>query len=281
MSSSRSYAVSYTLCAAREMVLIPFQVSDNPQTFHQALLLVSSLAHLAPEAVLRNVMPIFTFMGSSVLHRDDEYSFKVVQKVSTNKVFSRNCINLVTDHRQRLTRDDRLSQIQAHKYHWTARCTEGIFVHFHRRCEPHTTSPSDQVSISSIILFRSHRMGTSFFVHLTEVLGGDEFLAPISMLLVEKVAGRVVRQPQSDAQISLSIPLSILHHYGSATQVQVRSSWLSPGTQITIFIRHSKTWCKRVGGSWDMHSSWKSLSPLSWTSRGMFTRPFTYRIIVD
>lgn len=69
----------------------------------------------------------------------------------------------------------------------------------------------------------SHRMNASFFVHLTEVLGGDEFLAPISMLLIEKVAGRVVRQSQSDAQASLSIPLSILHHYGSATQAQVGS----------------------------------------------------------
>ena len=71
----------------------------------------------------------------------------------------------------------------------------------------------------------------SFFVHLTEVLGGTEFLAPVSMLLIEKVTGRVVRQSQSDAQTSLSIPLSILHHYGSATQVEVRSSWLFSRTQ--------------------------------------------------
>ena len=69
-------------------------------------------------------------------------------------------------------------------------------------------------------------------MHLTEVLGGDEFLAPISMLLIEKVTGRVVRQSQPDAQASLSIPLSIMHHYGSATQVQVRSSQSFSGTQI-------------------------------------------------
>jgi len=81
------------------MMLTSLQVSDNPQTFHQALLLISSLAHLAPEAVLRNVMPIFTFMGSSVLHRDDEYSFKVVQKASTNKMPLFRRPNLPTDHR--------------------------------------------------------------------------------------------------------------------------------------------------------------------------------------
>lgn len=93
------------------MVLIPAQVSDNPQTFHQALLLISSLAHLAPEAVLRNVMPIFTFMGSSVLHRDDEYSFKVVQKASTNEVMLPGRTNLSTDNRQRPTRNDIYPQI--------------------------------------------------------------------------------------------------------------------------------------------------------------------------
>lgn len=63
----------------------------------------------------------------------------------------------------------------------------------------------------------------SFFVHLTEVLGGDEFLAPISVLLVEKVARRVVRQSTSDAQTSLSIPLSLLRHYRGAVQIQVGS----------------------------------------------------------
>lgn len=56
-------------------------VSANPQTFHQALLLIANLARLAPESVLYNVMPVFTFMGSNVFHRDDSNSFKVVQQV--------------------------------------------------------------------------------------------------------------------------------------------------------------------------------------------------------
>lgn len=56
-------------------------VSNNPQTFHQALLLMANLARLAPDSVLHHVMPVFTFMGSNVFHRDDTYSFKVVQQV--------------------------------------------------------------------------------------------------------------------------------------------------------------------------------------------------------
>lgn len=62
----------------------PFLASDNPQTFHQALLLMASMAKLTPDGVLHNVMPVFTFMGSNVFHRDDTYSFTVVQKVSVH-----------------------------------------------------------------------------------------------------------------------------------------------------------------------------------------------------
>lgn len=59
-----------------------FEAADNPQTFHQALLLIAAIARLAPDAILHNVMPVFTFMGSNVFHRDDTYSFRVVQKAS-------------------------------------------------------------------------------------------------------------------------------------------------------------------------------------------------------
>jgi len=59
-------------------------VSGNPQTFHQALLLIANLARLAPDSVLYNVMPVFTFMGSNIFHRDDNYSFKVVRQVFVN-----------------------------------------------------------------------------------------------------------------------------------------------------------------------------------------------------
>jgi U3 small nucleolar RNA-associated protein 10 len=70
------------------MVFKFFLVSGNPQTFHQALLLIANLARLAPDSVLHNVMPVFTFMGSNVFHRDDSYSFKVVQQVLVDSYLS-------------------------------------------------------------------------------------------------------------------------------------------------------------------------------------------------
>lgn len=65
-----------------------YAVSGNPQTFQQALLLIANLARLAPDSVLYNVMPVFTFMGSNVFHRDDSYSFKVVQQVRVLGIIS-------------------------------------------------------------------------------------------------------------------------------------------------------------------------------------------------
>lgn len=56
--------------------------STNPRTSQRALLVASELARLIPDAVLHNIMPIFTFMSASDLQRDDAYSFGVVEKVS-------------------------------------------------------------------------------------------------------------------------------------------------------------------------------------------------------
>ena len=45
-----------------------------------ALLLIAGLSVIAPELVLHSVMPIFTFMSSSVLHKYDEYSVSVIDQ---------------------------------------------------------------------------------------------------------------------------------------------------------------------------------------------------------
>ncbi|KAJ5042782.1 uncharacterized protein L3040_004175 [Drepanopeziza brunnea f. sp. 'multigermtubi'] len=56
------------------------QNTTSPQVQNAALLLVASLADTAPELVLHSVMPIFTFMGSSVLRQNDEYSAHVINQ---------------------------------------------------------------------------------------------------------------------------------------------------------------------------------------------------------
>lgn len=56
------------------------QKTASPQVQNAALLLIASLAAAAPELVLHSVMPIFTFMGSSILRQSDEYSAHVINQ---------------------------------------------------------------------------------------------------------------------------------------------------------------------------------------------------------
>lgn len=56
------------------------QKTASPQVQNAALLLIAALADAAPELVLHSVMPIFTFMGSSVLRQNDEYSAHVISQ---------------------------------------------------------------------------------------------------------------------------------------------------------------------------------------------------------
>ncbi|OJD16592.1 hypothetical protein AJ78_03232 [Emergomyces pasteurianus Ep9510] len=63
-----------------DLIIDCVRSSQSPQVQNTALLLVAGLATIAPELILHSVMPIFTFMGSSVLKKDDEYSALVIDQ---------------------------------------------------------------------------------------------------------------------------------------------------------------------------------------------------------
>ncbi|KAJ9229994.1 U3 small nucleolar RNA-associated protein 10 [Paecilomyces variotii] len=63
-----------------DLVIDCVRTTESPQVQNTALLLVAGLSVVAPELVLHSVMPIFTFMGSSVLRKDDEYSVSVIDQ---------------------------------------------------------------------------------------------------------------------------------------------------------------------------------------------------------
>jgi U3 small nucleolar RNA-associated protein 10 len=65
----------------------------------------------------------------------------------------------------------------------------------------------------------------SFFGHLVEVLGPVDFLPPLFMLLVEKMANRVVRQ-NPEAQNSVALLISVLRRHPPALQTFVSPSSL-------------------------------------------------------
>ncbi|KAG9044794.1 snoRNA-binding rRNA-processing protein utp10 [Tulasnella sp. UAMH 9824] len=152
------------------------RASGNPQLFQQALLIISNIARIDPESVIQSVMPIFTFMGSNVFHRDDSFSFRVVQKTIEGIV----PVMVKTLKKQH---DTRLDLLVGSRDFLRIFSDAAIHVPRHRR--------------------------TFFFTHLVDVLGPRAFLAPMVMLLVEKSANRVVRQAEDDVSQTLSLPLAM------------------------------------------------------------------------
>ncbi|KAF2274764.1 uncharacterized protein EI97DRAFT_434991 [Westerdykella ornata] len=60
--------------------------SSSPQVQNAALLLIASLASWVPELVLHNLMPVFTFIGATLLHKNDEYSAHVLDQTISRVV---------------------------------------------------------------------------------------------------------------------------------------------------------------------------------------------------
>ncbi|XP_060815512.1 HEAT repeat-containing protein 1 [Bombus pascuorum] len=57
------------------------RTSRNPQTHHHALLVLVELLKIVDvRCALYTIMPIFTFMGSSVVRQDDAYSIQIISK---------------------------------------------------------------------------------------------------------------------------------------------------------------------------------------------------------
>ncbi|KAI8990419.1 armadillo-type protein [Trametes punicea] len=160
--------------------------SENPQSFHQASLLLASLARIAPDPVLHNIMPIFTFMGSNVFHRDDSYTFRVVQK-TIDSIVPVMVASLKGEHGTGM-----------HLY-LAARDFLRLF-----------TTAANHVP--------RHRR-VHFFSHLIDTLGPSDFLAPVIMLLVDRVANRVARQNSAEVVGSLFLPLAVTEHYQTALQL--------------------------------------------------------------
>ncbi|KAI0670242.1 hypothetical protein C8Q78DRAFT_1138718 [Trametes maxima] len=162
------------------------RTSENPQSFHQASLLMASLARIASDAVLHNVMPIFTFMGSNVFHRDDTYSFRVVQK-TIDSIVPVMVASLKEKH------SSGMDLYRAARDFLRVFTTAANHVPRHRR--------------------------VNFFSHLVDTLGPEDFLAPVTMLLVDRVANRVVRQNATDSVGSLFLPLAVCEKYPAGLQL--------------------------------------------------------------
>ncbi|XP_068219610.1 HEAT repeat-containing protein 1-like [Palaemon carinicauda] len=69
-----------------ELIVQCIRSSVSPDTHRRAMLILSLVADIFPDVVLHNMMSIFTFMGTSLLRRDDSYSFQVIHQTIKNIV---------------------------------------------------------------------------------------------------------------------------------------------------------------------------------------------------
>ncbi|WFD00069.1 snoRNA-binding rRNA-processing protein utp10 [Malassezia yamatoensis] len=163
-----------------DTIVHAIKISTNTQSINHAILLLTRFARLDPELVLHNIMPLFTFVGLTVLRRDDRFTLSVVEQTlrSIIPAFVKH-IRPQVEHAP----DTRLAL-------WLA--TRSLLRIF-----------SDAASH-----IPRHRRAV-FFSLLVDVLGNNDFLAPVSMLLAERVAHRVGKAPQNAASC-LELPLGLL-----------------------------------------------------------------------
>lgn len=133
-----------------DLLVSCIQKSSSPAVQNTALLLVASLASVAPELVLHSVMPIFTFMGNSVLRQSDDYS--------------------------------------AHVINQTVKEVVPPLIQSLRKGKKSPVAGAAELLLSFVTAFEhipSHRR-LGLFVSLLEVLGAEDFLFALLAMLVDK-----------------------------------------------------------------------------------------------
>jgi U3 small nucleolar RNA-associated protein 10 len=76
----------YQSAVRADLLIDCIRHSSSPQVQNSALLLISNLASWVPDLILHNLMPIFTFIGSTLLRQHDDYSAQVVDKTISRVV---------------------------------------------------------------------------------------------------------------------------------------------------------------------------------------------------
>ncbi|WVQ84520.1 hypothetical protein IAT38_006674 [Cryptococcus sp. DSM 104549] len=170
-----------------EVVVKVIRASSNPRTAQRALLVASELARLIPDAVLHNVMPIFTFMGASDFQRDDAYTFGVVEKT----------VSRIVPVMTKSLKEKASSSLELYNESLTFL---SIFTDMAGRLPRHRTLP--------------------FFVHLVKSLGPADFLPAVCMLLVDRATTKAGRSSNSVATV-LELPAGLAAAFDVSVRTEV------------------------------------------------------------
>ncbi|KAK0549665.1 snoRNA-binding rRNA-processing protein utp10 [Tilletia horrida] len=171
-----------------DTIISTIKTSQNPQTFQQALSLLNRIASINRDLVLHNVMPIFTFVGSSMLQRDDSYSFEIVHQTLQSIIPA-----YIQSLHQENKGGEELTLLKRGRSFMRIFTDAATHIPRHRR--------------------------QTFFKSLLDVLGPRDFLGAICMLLTDRSAHKVAKQTPEAFTESISLPLHLLMSYGISVQI--------------------------------------------------------------
>jgi U3 small nucleolar RNA-associated protein 10 len=92
----------YQSAVRADLLIDCIRHSSSPQVQNSALLLISNLASWVPDLILHNLMPVFTFIGSTLLQKVDDYSAQVVDK-TISRVVPQLAASLRSKHKDLIT----------------------------------------------------------------------------------------------------------------------------------------------------------------------------------
>lgn len=152
----RSDASEYQTSARADLLIDIVRHSGSPQVQNAALLLIASLATWVPEVVLHNIMPIFTFISSTLLRQNDDYSAHVVDQ-TISRVVPQLAASLRAKHKNLLTGvSDLLLSFTAAFEHIPHHRRMKLFSELAR-----TLGPADSLSAIVALLIHSYPASTA------------------------------------------------------------------------------------------------------------------------
>jgi len=130
-------------------------------------------------------------------------------------------IDVVIDHRWCYSPDGLLAKREERLSREPAYSFQKVPTRFYGCDKPYSAPPPHAVRFYLFSFLYLLTCLDRFFIHLVDVLGAEEFLSVICMLIVAKADKRLVRLQGRDLRAALALPLSLLQHYPSNIQLPV------------------------------------------------------------
>ncbi len=192
-----------TLSGIRVDVLVGLlKIPFSRTLLHKVLTLLAKVADVAADQVVHNIMPIFTFVGVSVMSRDDDASFAIVEHSIRDIVPA-----LSNAYRKQVKSSDHFA-LSLH-------CRDFL-----------------RIFTNAVRYMPRHRRAATFCL-LVDTLGAQDFLGAVCLLLIDRHSSKIVKSGPEQARATLlELPLSILEEYPAAQRAAALEHCLQEASRL-------------------------------------------------